>query len=376
MVDLSHDPLRLAVISTSRSDFGLLAPVAQAAQRDRRFDCVTIITGLHLSAGTPRPEELDGLTYCRLPPADASLGSVHQRALLQQLTERRCEVALILGDRHELLEVVQALTLAGVIIAHCSGGERTLGAIDDLIRDAVTRLSHLHFPVHAEAGHRLINVLGEESRRVHVTGEPGLDALLTEPPIDPATLRQQCGHLPSSDDLCIAIHPVTRDPQESLGLLDRITALAARWPGHLYLSTPNGDPGSDAITDRWNVLVQRHPHCHVLPSLGSRLFRTVVRCCGVLVGNSSAGLIEAPSLGTPSVNLGTRQRGRTQGPSVVDCPVITDAALDAAIAQARRFSASKPFDNPYGDGHAVPRILEHLLNTRQCDPTWTILVKP
>jgi UDP-N-acetylglucosamine 2-epimerase (non-hydrolysing) len=381
MADTTHaplEPIRLAVVSTSRSDFGLLAPVARAAQADPRFSCVTIITGQHLAADTPGADELVGLTFQRLPRPDASLGLVHQRALLAELRDRRCEVVLVLGDRHELLETAQVVTIAGLVLAHCSGGERTMGAVDDLVRDAVTRLAHLHYPAHAAAGERLVGALGEESRRVLVTGEPGIDTLLADPVVAPAELAQQLGAKPGPDDLCVAVHPVTRDAQQLDDILNAVSWLVEKWPGQFFFSSPNGDPGSEQIQTCWAELTRRQNRCHVLPSLGSRIFRSAVAACGVLVGNSSAGLVEAPSLGTPTVDVGTRQLGRRRGASVVDCRELTGKALHAAVVRARSLRrGGERFENPYGDGHAIPRLLDHLAAAlRSGDSRWNILVKP
>ncbi len=371
------EPIRIVMVSTSRSDFGFVAPLARAAQADARFACVTVITGQHLPAGTPNADELLGLDSRRLPASDSSVGHVHQRALLALLEEHAIEAVLVIGDRHELLEVAHVATVANLALAHCSGGEKTQGAIDDVVRDAVTRLAHLHYPTHEGAGNRLVDDLKEEPRRVLATGDPGIDTLLTEPRLSAGELEQLTGAKPGVGDLCVAVHPITRDPAELETILGAIAAVAAQWPGHLFFSSPNGDPGSERIHACWSELARRLPRCHLLASLGSRAFRSLIAFCGVMIGNSSAGLIEAPSLGTPTVNLGTRQLGRKMGTSVIDCRTPTVDSLRNAITQAHALRhAGRQFDNPYGDGHAIPRILDHLAaNLRSRDPAWNLLVK-
>ena len=371
-------PVRIAMVSTSRSDFGFVAPLARAAQADTRFACVTVITGQHLAAGTPNADELPGIDVRRLPLPVSSIGLVHQKALLALLDEHAIEAVLVIGDRHELLEVAHVETVAGVALAHCSGGERTLGAIDDLVRDAVTRLAHLHYPTHVQAGERLTGALGEEARRVLVTGDPGIDTLLAESPLPPADLARLLGVQPGCDDLCVAVHPVTRGGDELDDILAAVGVLAGRWPGRLFLSSPNGDPGSKCIENHWSELAHQQPRCQLMPSLGSRGFRGLMAACGVMVGNSSAGLIEAPSLGTPTVDVGTRQLGRRRGSSVVDCRTLTGEAMHDAVVRAQTLRRDgQRFDNPYGDGHSIPRILDHLAaNLRHRDPAWNLLVKP
>jgi len=269
-------------------------------------------------------------------------------------------VALVLGDRYELLEAALVTTVAGIALAHCSGGERTLGALDDLVRDAVTRLAHLHLPAHEPARRRLVD-LGEEDWRIAVCGDPALDAALAERRPSPAELGASVGAAPCRSDLCVAIHPVTRAPGELEAILEAVERLAEGWTGRLFLSSPNGDPGSDLVASRWAGLAARLPRCVALPSLGSPVFRGLAAACGVFVGNSSAGLIEVPGLGTPSVNLGSRQLGRLHGPSVVDCPEADARRLREAVVRAAALGRKgDPFENPYGDGTAVPRILDHL----------------
>ena len=356
------EPLRLTVVSTSRSDFGMLAPVAIGASMDVRFACRMIVCGQHLVAGTPADDELMGLEAIRLPLPRDSISFVHQPALLDVLRTHRTEVVLIMGDRYELLDVVLVATVAGCAIAHSCGGERTNGALDNEVRDAVTKLAHLHYPAHVQAAHRL-RLLQEDAWRICVSGEPGLDSLMVEERLGLEALRHIVSVVPGSGDIVVVVHPVTKRPAETVALIEAVTLLAAEWRGRVFLSSSNGDPGSEAITAAWRQLASRHAHCILLPSLGSLAFRSLVARCGALVGNSSAGLIEAPSLETPSVDAGTRQEGRLRGASVISCSDVTTAALSAAVNMAlalRRSGMPNPADNPYGDGRAVPRILEHL----------------
>lgn len=356
------EPLRLAIVTTSRSDFGLLAPVAVRASADPRFACRMIICGQHLAAGTPAVEELAGLDSVRLPSPSGSISLVPQVMLRDAFRTHGTEVALVLGDRFELLDVVMVATVEGCAIAHCSGGERTNGAFDNEVRDAVTKMSHLHYPAHAVAAERLAGLL-ESTWRICVSGEPGLDSLLVEPQLSAAELERMLGALPGPGDIVVAVHPVTHRPAETKALLAAVAVLAPRWDGRLFLSSANGDPGSDAIAEEWLALSLRHSRSVLLPSLGSRAFRSLVARCGALVGNSSAGLVEAPSLKTASVDVGTRQDGRLRGPSVIGCPEPSPSALRAAVeAAVARKGSDLPaaWLNPYGDGHAVPRILNHL----------------
>ena len=349
-------PLSLLVISTSRSEFGQLAPLARAAQQDARFSVTVAVGGMHHESNTPSPEEAAGLDLIRLPrPAD-SLGLVHQVALRDLLAGQRPDAVIILGDRFELLELSVPMVLSGVVVAHLSGGERTAGAVDDLIRNAVSQMAHVHFPAHVQAGERL-QQMGIEPWRICVAGEPGLDAIRLEEHLSSAELRAVLGVSPAPGDVLVAVHPVTRNPDETAACCAAIRDVAAAHSsGHWFVSSPNGDPGSEVIFQqlRGGRLVPFANH-------GARFFRSLTAACAVQIGNSSAGLVEAPSLGCATIDLGTRQQGRPRGDSVVTLEHPTAETLKAALVTAmhcRRYAT--PELNPYGDGHTCTRILSQL----------------
>jgi UDP-hydrolysing UDP-N-acetyl-D-glucosamine 2-epimerase len=356
------EPIRLVVISTSRSDLGPLAPVVTAALRDPQFDVHLVVCGMHLEAGTPSDQELERLRGVRLPLPQDSLGKVHQVALAAYLAASRCEAALVLGDRCELLEAALACIHARVVLVHCSGGERSMGAWDDQVRDAVTKLAHVHCTPHEAATARLV-ALAEEPWRIATVGEPGLDAIGADSIMPPQDIEQLLGIRPTRADIVVAVHPVTRYPEETGRLCSVIGALAGSFPGRLFLSSPNGDPGSDEIRAAWHALARHSPRHQALADRGAAFFRGLTAACGVMVGNSSAGLIEAPSLGTPTIDLGRRQAQRLRGDSVVSCAEVSLDQLQRALVEAhgeRRRSAACPGRNPYGDGQASPRILAHV----------------
>lgn len=348
-------PIRLLEISTSRSEFGQLAPLARLAYGDPRFSVTVAVCGMHHDSGTPTASEASGLKLVRLPrPAD-SLGLVHQLALRELLAQCKSDAVVILGDRFELLELAIPVVLSGVVIAHLSGGERTAGAIDDLVRNAVSQLAHLHYPAHVQAGERLQH-MGVDPWRICIAGEPGLDAIRTEELLSASELATVLGHAPQAGDVLVALHPVTRDPTETAACCAAIHVAAAHHGGRWFVSSPNGDPGSDFI--REHLQGERFTP---FANQGARFFRSLTAACGVQVGNSSAGLVEAPSLGCATIDLGTRQRGRPRGASVITVEQPTGPALfDALGRTAACREAAQPALNPYGDGHTCARILAHL----------------
>jgi UDP-hydrolysing UDP-N-acetyl-D-glucosamine 2-epimerase len=284
------------------------------------------------------------------------------------------DVAFLVGDRFELLSAAECCTVSGVSIAHCSGGERTFGAFDDQVRDAVTKLAHMHLVAHAEAADR-VRSLQEESWRIAVTGDPGLDAIRHEKRLSAQELEERLGVLPAKTDIVVALHPVTRALDEAGLWLNAIAEFSRDFEGRIFLSAPNGDPGSEAINSAWDSLLKTGRRM-VLPSLGGRIFRRLVAACGALVGNSSAGVWEVPSLGVPSLDLGTRQSGRIRGDTVWHCEVADAVELGANIRHLLTpeiQSACRTGQNPYGDGDATPRILDHIARSAQ-NPR--LMVKP
>lgn len=347
--------LRLLLISTSRSEFGQLAPLARAAQSDPRFHATLVVGGMHHESGTPTDAESTGLNLLRLPKPADSLGLVHQVALRDLLASHQPDAVVILGDRFELLELAVPVVLSGVPLAHLSGGERTAGAVDDLIRNAVSQLAHLHYPAHAQAAERL-GQLGVDPWRICVAGEPGLDAIRVEERLSTAELAAVLDVAPQSGDVLVALHPVTRDPVETAACCVALREVAADHGGRWFVSSPNGDPGSDLISEQ----LRGYPFVP-FANHGARFFRSLTAACGVQVGNSSAGLVEAPSLGCATIDLGTRQRGRPRGASVITLEQPGASTLRKALTAATSFRAyARPELNPYGDGHTCTRILAHL----------------
>lgn len=204
------------------------------------------------------------------------------------------------GDRTELLEACAESIRDGNIICHAAGGEVTKGSTDNAVRDAITKLAHLHYPVH-EAAAKRIRDLGEAAWRIRVVGEIGHDADMT---------KGICPVPAKPGDLVVAYHPVTARPEETRKGLDFITRHCEFWHGAIWLTEPNGDPGSDHITQRWRELASCFPNVQLLSSLGHKGFRALIRTAGTLMGNSSAILTEVPLVGAYPILIGTRQEGR------------------------------------------------------------------
>lgn len=244
--------------------------------------------------------------------ADAGhVDPLRQAALLDQrfcVVDDNSGIVFVQGDRTELLSALESAVRDNAVIAHAAGGERTKGSTDDRVRDAVTKLAHLHYPVHTAAAQRLIR-LGEESWRICVAGEIGVDTIMAM-----GDVALPDGIEPHKGDIVLAVHPVTGRPEETARVLDALSDYTWRNSVKYWLVTPNGDPGSEAIEAKWDELCMLGVGQR-LKGLTHQQFLTVMKRCGTIVGNSSCLVTEAPHLGVLPILIGTRQEGRMPAPS-------------------------------------------------------------
>jgi GDP/UDP-N,N'-diacetylbacillosamine 2-epimerase (hydrolysing) len=366
-------PLRVLVVTGTRADLGLWRPVlAEALRRPEQIEPRLLVTAMHLDQRfghtVDEARALGVPIAAEVPCTPRGDGRDEMAAALGVALERMAPVVaaerpdwlLVLGDRGEQLAAALAAVHVGTAIAHLHGGERTLGSVDDVVRDMISRAAHLHF-VATEAAAARLERLGEAPWRIHRTGAPGLDALAAEAAGDAGALRTRYGLPPEGNYLLVLQHSETvgdRDAGDDLA----ITLAAVADSGLAALAIgPNADAGGRAMAE----LLERTAGSRLATaaSLSRDDYATLMRHATALIGNSSSGLIEAPLLRVPAVNVGDRQAGRTRGDNVVDVPVDA-AAIRAAIARVRdpAFRAGLSGTSPYGDGHAAPRIVDTLMS--------------
>lgn len=364
----------LGVVTSARSDFGLLLPLIQAAQADPAFEVQVYATGMHFSRrhGFTLDEILAaGLepALIRVPVARSDDGALAVgraigagvAAFAEALSLGHPDLLVVMGDRYDMFPAVLAALPLTLPVAHLAGGELTEGVIDDAIRHAVTKLSHLHFPTLPAYAQRLMR-LGEEPWRITVTGEPGLDVLNTFPFQDRAPLFAELGLDPNQAVTLFTFHPETLAPEAIDHTIAEVLAAAHQSSGQLLLTYPNADPGAERIIAALEAFITTRPGCRLVPHLGRARYLNWLRQADAMAGNSSSGIVEAASFQLPVINIGTRQSGR-----LAPRNVLSVATERTAIAAAWRQALSPDFRaglaglvNPYGDGHAVPRILERL----------------
>jgi len=362
---------RVAVVTVARSDYGIYFPVLRLLQDDYKINLRLIVAAAHLDpkfGNTIQEIERDGfLIASRVPMAmhgdsrddvAAAIGT-GIREFAAAYSHIRPDILLLLGDRYEMFAAAVAALPSRIPIAHIHGGELTFGAIDDAIRHSITKLSHIHFAATPEYARR-IQQLGEESWRVHMTGSPVIDSILSLESIPRAELEGEIG-LDLSRTLLITYHPVTLEDNNAEHISNLLTAASAS--GHSLLFTyPNADSHSSEIIRCVKQFVDQTPSARLVSNFGHRKYHSVQRYVTAMVGNSSSGIIEAASFHLPVVNIGTRQLGRVRPANVIDVGYSKEEigrGIETAVSSGFRRSIAN-IENPYGNGRASAKIVSVL----------------
>lgn len=363
--------MRVLIVSSSRADWGLLAPVVSELRGRKRFEVRLAFTGQHLAQNSDSLElvraegiaidySVDmGLSQDDSPVALArGMGAV-VAGIGEILSQARPDLMLVLGDRYEILCAVSAAVVARIPVAHLCGGDITEGAIDDSIRHAVTKLSSLHFVTNADAARRVAQ-LGEAADRIFNVGSPGLDRITNFPVMERSAFLADVGLTACETFFIVTYHPPTLSEDAAAGLRSMLQALDQYPDVGLIFTGSNADPGGRQIDAEVRKFVSQRNNAVFFETLGSRRYFSALAHAEAVIGNSSSGLYEAPSFKLPTVNIGDRQQGRLRASSVIDCSTDADDIL-RAIRQALMMDCSDAV-NPYGDGASAPKIAHILEN--------------
>lgn len=365
---------KIAVVTGSRAEYGLLYWLMKEIQGDPALQLQVMVTGMHLSPEfglTWRNIEQDGFPVDAkvemLLSSDTPVGIAKSMGLgvigfAEALDRLRPDVLVLLGDRFEILAVAQAALVAKIPVAHIAGGDVTEGAYDELIRHAITKMAHLHFVTNADAARR-VRQMGENPANIHNVGSPGIDAIKRMQLLDRPALERDLGFNFQERNLLVTFHPATLENASAgdqftqlLVALDRLGAGVG-----IVFTKPNADNEGRIIMQLMEQFVQNHPNARGYASLGQLRYLSLMAQVDAVVGNSSSGLYEAPSLARPTVNIGDRQKGRLRAASVLDCEA--DAtAVENAIRRVLTLDCSGVV-NPYGDGESSRRIKQVLATT-------------
>jgi GDP/UDP-N,N'-diacetylbacillosamine 2-epimerase (hydrolysing) len=363
---------KICVVTGTRAEYGLLKGLMKATAADPALELQLIATGSHLSPefGLTYSEiEADGFRIDRkvemLLSSDTAIGTAKSMGLAMigfadAFDALSPDLLIVLGDRFEIFAAVASALVANIPVGHIHGGELTEGAFDDALRHAITKMSYLHFVAAEEYGRRVIQ-MGERAEHVFKVGGLGVDAISSVTLMTRDALAVSMDFRFLEKNLLVTFHPATldeSDPEEQMEAL--LLALTELSNTGLIFTLPNADSGGRALKKMIQDFVSTHPNAKAYSSLGLVRYLSCMAQVDGVVGNSSSGLLEAPTFCKGTVNIGDRQRGRLVAGSVIQCEP-THEAIRAALARlySPQFQVSLPqVRNPYGDGGAVECILD------------------
>ncbi len=363
---------KICVVTGTRAEYGLLVLLMKAVQEDPRLKLQIIATGMHLSPEfglTYREIEKDGFAIDRkieiLLSSDTAVGVSKAIGLgilgfADAFASLAPDLVVLIGDRFEILAAATAALIPRLPIAHIGGGDLTEGAFDDAIRHSITKMAHLHFTTNEQSSAH-VRQMGEDPRHVHNFGSPGLDCIAKMKFLDRDALAQELDFAFRKRNILVTYHPETlASSSAEEAFRELATALASLGPDvGIIFTKANADTEGRAINAMIDAFVQATPQARAYASLGQKRYLSLIRQVDVVVGNSSSGVYEVPSLKKPTVNIGDRQKGRLFAASVVNCRC-ESAEIGRAVAKALALNCSQ-VANPYaGEGDTARRIKDVL----------------
>jgi GDP/UDP-N,N'-diacetylbacillosamine 2-epimerase (hydrolysing) len=358
---------KIAYITGTRADYGLMRSVLYQIHNHESLSLDVIVTGMHLmdEFGMTIDEiDKDGFNYhvvdVRYRDDTQESMALFIGEFIQRLTPLirsiDPDIILLLGDRGEMLAGAIVGAYLSIPVAHIHGGEIT-ATVDDLARHAITKLSHIHFPATEESAERIIR-MGEDPSRIFVVGAPGLDQILHEPLPEREDLEKRY-QLDFSDKVLLVVqHPVTLEVEQAAKQIRETLEAVSSFQYQTLVIYPNADAGGRAMIE----VIEEYEHLPFIRtyrSIPHKDYLSILRYSSVLIGNSSSGIIEAPSFGTPVVNIGSRQRGRQRGENVVDVGYGREeiaSAISYVLNDRYYLNRINLKNNPYGDGNSGKRI--------------------
>jgi GDP/UDP-N,N'-diacetylbacillosamine 2-epimerase (hydrolysing) len=362
---------KVCIVTGTRAEYGLLRFLMKVIKDDYELMLQVVATGMHLSPEfglTYREIEQDGFHIDRkvemLTSSDTAVGMAKSMGLgligfADALDELQPDLIVILGDRFEILAAVTAALCARIPVLHLHGGELTEGSLDESMRHAITKMSHVHCVATEEYRQRVIQ-LGEQPNRVHCVGGLGVDAIKHTKLLGRAELEASLGFKFKSKNLLITFHSDTlRCVSAGNQMKELLTALEGLYDTGLIFTFPNADTGGRELISMLEAFVATNSNARAYPSLGQVRYLSCMAQCDGVVGNSSSGLLEAPALKKGVINIGDRQQGRLQAANVINCPA---QHFEIGVALAKLYSpvfqaSLSMVTNPYGDGGASARVV-------------------
>ena len=367
---------RIAVITGTRAEYGIFKPVLQAIKTNPRLKLSLIVVGMHLAAEfgyTVKEIENDHFKI------DSKIDVLHLKdtgvamarsigeciaKMADSLDRIKPDILLVLGDRSEMLAGAVAATYLGVSIAHIHGGDIS-GNVDEPVRHAITKLAHIHFPATKESAARIIK-MGEEPWRVHVVGAPGLDSALSKELPEPKQMAEKYGLETSKPIILVVQHSLVTEAEDAANQIRETLNAIVELGYQTIVIYPNADAGGRRMIEAIKEY-EGYPFIKTFNSIPHEEYLSLMKLASLMVGNSSSGIIEAPSFGLPVVNVGTRQVGRQRSENIIDVGYNKEQikkAINKALFDEKFKQKARNCRSIYGNGKAGKRIADILSETR------------
>ncbi|EAU75551.1 putative UDP-N-acetylglucosamine-2-epimerase [Synechococcus sp. RS9916] len=365
---------KICVVTGTRADYGLLRWVIDGISKSSMLQLQIVATGMHLSHEfglTFKEIENDGynidLKVEMLLSSDSSVGITKSIGLgiigfADAFKELNPDIVLLLGDRFEIFAAATAALISKIPVAHCHGGETTEGAFDESIRHSITKMSHLHFVAAREYQERVLQ-LGEDPENVHLVGGLGIDNIKKLSLLDKSSLESELEFKFQDTNYLVTFHPVTLDTYSGTEqITELLRALSNLVNTGIIFTMPNSDTGSRPLMNLINNFCSDHEYASSYTSLGQIKYLSTLKYVDAVIGNSSSGLLEAPTFKTATINIGDRQKGRLMASSVINCDpncISIQNAINHLNSHAFKQSLNTTV-NPNGSGGSADKIIKVL----------------
>lgn len=361
---------KLVIVTATRAEYGLLAPIIKKLQKNNNVEVRLVVTGAHLSPEfgmTVKEIEADGIAIDKkieiLMSSDTPVGISKSMGLAiisfaEYFAESKPDALMVLGDRYETLAIACAALNNRTPIIHLYGGEATLGAIDEAVRNAITKLSFLHF-TSTESYRKRVIQMGESPDRVYCVGAVGVENAQNVELLSKKRLETEIGFLLGKKYAVLTFHPVTLENNTAEKQTKELLQAIIKFPDIYFLCTKaNADTDGRIINELIGQYAKKYPNIHLVDSLGAKRYLSAVRYSEFVIGNSSSGIVEVPSFKIPTINIGDRQLGRIQASSIINCEPLEDSIIKAIKkAMSNDFKDKlKDMENPYGNGNTTSKI--------------------
>ena len=370
---MTDKKLKICAVTTTRADYGIMRPLLLKLDKCDWCDLVLAVTGTHLLKAfghTIDEVKKDGLKIDKqisiMSKANdnaietASIMSKTVLKFTEYFAQLKPDVVLLLGDRFETFEVAAACTISRIPVVHIAGGETTQGAVDEVFRHSITKMSYLHLASTEAYKNRIIQ-LGEDPKRVYNTGALGVENVMNVKCLSKEELGKALNFELDKPYGVVTFHPVTLENNSAISQLHELLNVLHKHQEMKFIITKaNADLSGEKINAELDEFVKTNKNCIVVSSLGTLKYFSAIKYSRCVIGNSSSGIVEVPSFGKPTINIGDRQKGRIQANSTINCKPV-EADIEKALNKALKFN--KEVINPYGDGKTSDKMVKIIKKT-------------